>query len=822
MSNPESHGQDDLADQHPAADSHLYYDSSQAGQEIDPSLVGAGSNDSSSNLLPGHSSENMAQHPVGGYANNETSGYMGNVQSSFVPRTPGPPMKRQLASNGNTSFTSPQGLNYNSSVISSSGNGPFTPSQHLKHDVPNHKNNGSSSLRPQQPNSFTHNMAQLHFAPTMGHGKSAYNNADGHSMLDLQDINDMAFENHQNTNGPRGMLNTTNMSLASIPRNYQGEPHFPVQTQSYRSSGDSLGLGAGFEDFTFNPRGEYGVGELQGRDQLSGRRSNPSQAFRNEQMMKRENSFGLDAGEQAFDMSNWNQNDLARRAELHPMHPDYGVDYEEENDGENGDISYQDEESGDDARIGRASNSRFASSNSSSGPKYNIPKFKPTIMTEAEFTKLVADRDNNVEKILNKMSRKKAYPHTDEENLECIGSLYNAIMNTEGIVDKPAQDGRKAQAARRLDDDFYPSTEVEFACWEVLRKCKQASRGVTLVQAHHGAKHEGKVDHPTFKSRWTAIIEACQSSKAVCKQVLDPSYVDRLVDAPHAQFKMKLNNKKINAERDKQNKLGRLAINAGVSSGDLPVVVKQEDDEQMVVTPSKRSASGQRQSATKRRTPNVVKYEHDNEDDEEGDDDDEEKVDPAFETPVKTKQSHSMSVSSRLIRTPHKRTPVKAASSSSAKAKKPSPFPQPTAELNHQYRLAICDFIQVSPDNADKYTLDELRFFARAYNSLRKDEPWYHESFTNGEYLSGHRMYFDKGTKWAHFACSHPALSMFCSLAIQRGELHENSTVNREHRIVYYDPTKSLQLKQVLGIAPNAFGMKSYTHPPPQVAPQEV
>src|SRR4051794_28236343 len=120
---------------------------------------------------------------------------------------------------------------------------------------------------------------------------------------------------------------------------------------------------------------------------------------------------------------------------------------------------------------------------------------------------------------------------------------------------------------------------------------------------------------------------------------------------------MKLNNKKINAERDKQNKLGRLAINAGVGETDLPAIVKQEDDEEVAVTPSKRCASRQRKSATKRRTPNYIKYEHDNEEDdrednENGEDDD------TFETPIKTKQPHSMAVSSRLIRTPHKRTPL--------------------------------------------------------------------------------------------------------------------------------------------------------------------
>ncbi|KAG4435501.1 hypothetical protein IFR05_009000 [Cadophora sp. M221] len=818
MSSPESHGQADLVDQHPAADTHLYYDSSQAGQQIDPSLVGAGSSDSTNNLLQGYSNENMAQHPVGGYINNATSRYMGDIQSSFVPRTPGPPMKRQLAGNGNTSLNSPQDLNLNLPVTSSSSNGPFTPGQHLKRDGPIHKNNGSGSLGPRQSNSFTHSMAQLPHTPTMGYFKSSYNNSDGHSMSDRQDFNGMIFENFENTKGPQGMFNTTNMNLAAIPRNYQDRTPFPVENRSYGSSGGGLGLDAEFEDFTFNPRGEYRVGKPQGQNQLSGCRGNSSQTLRNDQMMERENFFSLGTKDQAFGMGTYpSQKGPARRADLHPMHPEYGMDYEEEeNDGENGDISYQDEESDDDDQIDRTSTPHSVSSNSSSGPKYNIPKFKATIMNDAEFMKLKADRISNAEKTLNNMSRKKAYPHTDEEHLECIGILYNAIMNTEDIVDKPAQDGRKAQAARRIDDDFYPAGAIEYACWEILRKCKQASRDVTLVEAYHGAKHEGKADHPTFKSRWTAIIEACQKSKAVCKQILDPSYIDRLVDAPHAQYKMKLNNKKINAERDKQNKLGRIAINAGVSLGDLPIIVKQEEDERMVVTPSKRSGSSRRQSANKRRTMSAVKYENDDEEDESDDDDDDKEEDPAFETPVKSKQSYSMSVSSRSIRTPHKRTPVKAASSSSAKAKKPSPYPQPTAELNLQYRLAICKFIGVSPENASNYSLDELRFFSRAYNSLRENEKWYHESFTQGQFLLGNRLYFNKEGNWAHFACAQPELYKYCALAIQRGELRQNNTFNAEHKVVCYTPN-SLHMKQVLGIAPNAFGMKSYTQRPPQV-----
>ncbi|KAG4439082.1 hypothetical protein IFR05_005424 [Cadophora sp. M221] len=88
MSSPESHGQGDITDQHPAADTHLYYNSSQARQQIYPPLVGPGNTSSTDNHLPGHSNENMAQHPVSGYSNNTTSGYTGGMQSSFVLRTP--------------------------------------------------------------------------------------------------------------------------------------------------------------------------------------------------------------------------------------------------------------------------------------------------------------------------------------------------------------------------------------------------------------------------------------------------------------------------------------------------------------------------------------------------------------------------------------------------------------------------------------------------------------------------------------------------------------------------------------------------------------
>ncbi|KAL2070601.1 hypothetical protein VTL71DRAFT_13627 [Oculimacula yallundae] len=622
--------------------------------------------------------------------------------------------------------------------------------------LPNFITDRSSNFRPQQPNFLPARQNQNIYTPHTGFGQPTY-----------------------------GMGNN----------NYAGTPNMTMGHFPSPSSQGPLGGGPGYMNHMSNPRDMISPQWPAYMNQGQGQRLNQGQMIHRQSM--------------SMAPSSYIQNAIGRK-DLHPMHPEYispntargpvhhmhqGYAYphqQEDNDDEE-DISEdgRDDESDDDGSP--ASDHSIQTISSSSTPA----KYQAIITSENDFERLSTKRLQEAQKTVKGF--KDTSPVNENQKLECIRDLFDAIMHTIDIVDKPAYDGRKAQAARRIDMGYYKPAVIETACWEIFKKCKVASSGHRLVAPYHKCKQEGKDYHEDFMERWTAIIAACKNSKAVCKQVLDPSYMDRLVDAPAAQFKMKLNNKKINAERDFQNKLGRQAINAGIQAGDLP----NADEKNMVVTPSKNKGGKQGGSSAKRQKFRLIKRENPDEDED---------VDeaPDYETPVKASR-HTMS--SRAIRTPSKRTPYNTTPSSKAKAVKQSPFPEPTGELKKQYSLEICKLLGLQSINADFFSLEELRLFARAYNGDRDNETWYHQSFTKGERCIGHATLFDGGH--AHF-CQIPPFSNLRQLACERGELAPNGAVVSGHEAVYYDVNDKLHLKQVLGLAPNAFGMVNYALQPDQ------
>ncbi|KAF4635661.1 hypothetical protein G7Y89_g2423 [Cudoniella acicularis] len=161
-----------------------------------------------------------------------------------------------------------------------------------------------------------------------------------------------------------------------------------------------------------------------------------------------------------------------------------------------------------------------------------------------------------------------------DSDLHCVRQLFDAIKAVGDVIDKPCKNNKPAQAVQRLISNYYPNKEIEAKCWEILIQAKKVSAGHNVVESHHNIKREGNSDYyADFHARWQAIVRGCQHSKAMCKQILDPPFIDRLVEAPHAEFQMKENNKKINTERDIQNEIGRKAVKHGGVIDDLDIDV---------------------------------------------------------------------------------------------------------------------------------------------------------------------------------------------------------------------------------------------------------
>ncbi|RKF57254.1 hypothetical protein OnM2_075020 [Erysiphe neolycopersici] len=151
-----------------------------------------------------------------------------------------------------------------------------------------------------------------------------------------------------------------------------------------------------------------------------------------------------------------------------------------------------------------------------------------------------------------------------------VKKIFNSILDLDGIIDKKTKyHNSSSQAARRIRDGYYPDLEIEKTAWRLMLNARDAQIGVRLVDKHHGIKAEGPILNGVgvFKSwadRMDAIINTLRVSKAACKQLMDPHYLDRLVECPNLERQMKKNNKRINTERDIQNQLGRKLLDLKV------------------------------------------------------------------------------------------------------------------------------------------------------------------------------------------------------------------------------------------------------------------
>ncbi|KAE8448668.1 hypothetical protein EG329_009094 [Mollisiaceae sp. DMI_Dod_QoI] len=215
------------------------------------------------------------------------------------------------------------------------------------------------------------------------------------------------------------------------------------------------------------------------------------------------------------------------------------------------------------------------------------------IRDESHFTqehrkRIITERNAKV-KLLNDKGEDIDFPSTVKEQRAYVKKLMDAMKDTNDILDKPCKNGRPAQAAQRLERGFYSDIDIEMASWEVLLCLRDAQLGVALVEKHHGAKYEA---YTSFETRFQATLQAIKQSKAVCKQLLDPPFLHRLCDAPDYELFNKEMNKRVNAERDTQNQLGRRVLSGNLDYEEIEKIKGGEDGDMT-------SASGRKNRRTR-------------------------------------------------------------------------------------------------------------------------------------------------------------------------------------------------------------------------------
>ena len=59
-------------------------------------------------------------------------------------------------------------------------------------------------------------------------------------------------------------------------------------------------------------------------------------------------------------------------------------------------------------------------------------------------------------------------PKTEEEQRAFVKALYESIIDTSDVLDKPSKNGKPAQAVRRFRSGYYSNKDIELKCWEIL------------------------------------------------------------------------------------------------------------------------------------------------------------------------------------------------------------------------------------------------------------------------------------------------------------------------------------------------------------------
>ncbi|ESZ92608.1 hypothetical protein SBOR_7025 [Sclerotinia borealis F-4128] len=417
-----------------------------------------------------------------------------------------------------------------------------------------------------------------------------------------------------------------------------------------------------------------------------------------------------------------------------------------------------------------------------------------------------------------------------------IKRLYDAFLSveTEGdnaIIDKPCKNGKMSQAALKFQNGRYPSHAIEEVCWEVFDKASTSQLDVRLLEPYHDSKFEGITIHSSFNYRWASIVNACARSKALCKMLLDPPYLERFVSHPQAELKMKLNNKKINAQRDAQNEIGRTFLSKGLGKEEAAEAIAalhpdEEDsfDEFAFTGPRQQSAGNAAGPTTPlapvrvqppRAATNSTKRKKISESDDD-DDEEDEYVDSAVRSNIKP----SLRSRRATLKTPTRSNTsnsVMEKTPQSKKAKLPSTAARQRRmdeiasqksqaeidlEADEKYRTTICRLLGISAKHPQvkAYSLEDLRYYARAYNGEYAGTIWTHKDYPG---YSGDRWILTdrNNVAYTHFS---QLIKALMPLAALRGD-YVDGQLNLETKNIIFQP-KNPADREALGSTANNFG----------------
>ncbi|KAF7947683.1 hypothetical protein EAE96_008763 [Botrytis aclada] len=428
-------------------------------------------------------------------------------------------------------------------------------------------------------------------------------------------------------------------------------------------------------------------------------------------------------------------------------------------------------------------------------------------------------------------------PDDPADQRKFIKDLFDAFNSVEtqgddAIIDKPTKHGRLSQAATKFKENRYPAYAIEEICWEIFDKARIAQMNVRLLEAFHESKFEGPMIHTTFGQRWTAICGACTRSKALCKMLLDAPYLDRFVSHPTGELKMKLNNKKINAQRDAQNEIGRQFLSRGVgpeaaATALAKLLPEEAEPYDRYAHLSRHQPSGGNAAGPK--TPvapvriqparsavtNSAKRKNMSESEGEDESEEDDYIDSAVRSNARptlrgrratlntpTRSNMSNSVMSKTPQTQPKKTKGQPMTTRSRLVNTKTPLKSQEvveAEAEDDYKKTVCRLLGLDPKNSKvlAYSLEDLRWYARAYNADYMETAWSHPQWPDYKGL-GYVLKDKNENRVDHFSI---IIKSLMPLAKLRGDYVDGKLM--PHRNRTFKP-KSQEDRMALGSAMNA------------------
>ncbi|KHE84189.1 hypothetical protein GE21DRAFT_1308825 [Neurospora crassa] len=158
----------------------------------------------------------------------------------------------------------------------------------------------------------------------------------------------------------------------------------------------------------------------------------------------------------------------------------------------------------------------------------NLAQFKPRLTTEV--LEVLAPHEREIDE--RRSNRRTADSevadifHTEEEKMEYVQELVEAMANMTDIADRPNH--HQVEAVKAISGSV-----LEELAWEVYVHARDAQQGRTRVLPWN--TNFTWRSYPTFDDRWADIVDCLEECKSAVANLMQATYIQRYTSDPHRE-----------------------------------------------------------------------------------------------------------------------------------------------------------------------------------------------------------------------------------------------------------------------------------------------